>query len=179
MTTLGFGQSVGQIVQMAYVVEDMRAAIDWWVRDCHVGPWFLIERFSGPGQRYRGRPATAAISLAMSFAGHMNIELLQPLDDQPSVFKEVVDRRGYGFHHVGIAAGDVDIERAAYEARGYRVAFEAPVPSGGSVYYLDDGHDDHGFVELIPATPGMDEMFTRLWQAAAAWNGADPVRPFA
>ena len=113
MTTLGFGQSVGQIVQMAYVVEDMRAAIDWWVRDCHVGPWFLIERFSGPGQLYRGRPATAAISLAMSFAGHMNIELLQPLDDQPSVFKEVVDRRGYGFHHVGIAAGDVDIERAA------------------------------------------------------------------
>ncbi|MFM2100578.1 MAG: hypothetical protein RLZZ366_2117 [Pseudomonadota bacterium] len=31
MTMLGFGQAVGQIVQMAYVVEDIRASIDWWI----------------------------------------------------------------------------------------------------------------------------------------------------
>jgi hypothetical protein len=179
MTTLGFGQRVGQIVQMAYVVKDIRAAIDWWVRDCHVGPWFFLERFASPGQRYRGEPSMAAVSLAMSFAGHVNIELIQPLDDLPSVFKEVVDRRGYGFHHLGIAVSDVDRERAVYEARGYVVAFEAPVPSGGAVYYLDDGHDEHGFVELIPATAGMNEMFTRFWQAAIEWSGADPLRPFA
>lgn len=30
MKELGFGQSVGQIVQMAYVVEDIRAAMDLW-----------------------------------------------------------------------------------------------------------------------------------------------------
>ena len=84
MTTFGFGQRVGQIVQLAYVVEDIDAAIGWWVRDCRVGPWFLLESFTGPGQRYRGQPATADIKLAMSFAGHMNIELIQPKDDRPS-----------------------------------------------------------------------------------------------
>ncbi len=83
MTTFGFGQRVGQIVQLAYVVEDIDAAIGWWVRDCRVGPWFLLESFTGPGQRYRGQPATADIKLAMSFAGHMNIELIQPKDDHP------------------------------------------------------------------------------------------------
>jgi hypothetical protein len=179
MTTLGFGQNVGQIVQIAYVVQDIHAAMHNWIRDCRVGPWFLIERFVGPGHRYRGKPATAVVSLAMSFAGHLNVELIQPVDDHPSVFKEVVEQRGFGFHHVGIAVEDVDVERAAYEARGYVVAFEAPVPSGGSVYYMDDGNHERGFIELIPATAGLDQMFTRFWQTAAEWDGSEPIRSFA
>ena len=176
---LGFGQRVGQIVQMAYVVEDIRAAMDLWIRDCGVGPWFLLESFTGPEQRYRGQPATADIRLAMSFAGHMNIELIQPRDDHPSVYKELIDRRGYGFHHVGIAVTDVPEVRADYEARGFRTAFEAPVPSGGSVCYLENGSLDPAFIELIPATPGMDDMFTRFWRATIDWNREDPIRPFA
>jgi hypothetical protein len=48
MKTLGFGQKTGQIVQTAYVVPDMRAAIDWWIKDGKVGPWFLLDSFTGP-----------------------------------------------------------------------------------------------------------------------------------
>ena len=58
-------------------------------------------------------------------------------------------------------------------------AFEAPVPSGGSVYYLEGAPSDPGFIELIPATAGMDEMFTRYWRAAVGWTGQAPIRPFA
>jgi len=174
----GFGQRAGQIVQMAYVVPDMHAAMDRWIRDCGVGPWFLLESFTSPEHRYRGQPNAADIKLAMAFAGHMCIELIQPKDDRPSVYKEIVDQRGYGFHHVGIAVTDVGGAQADYAARGYRTAFEAPVPSGGTVLYLEDGTFDPGFIELIPATAGMDEMFTRFWRASIDWNGADPIRPF-
>jgi hypothetical protein len=178
MTTFGFGQQPGQIVQMACVVRDIRAAIAWWVGACRVGPWFLIEGFAGPGQVYRGQPSTASVSIAMAFAGHMSVELVQPEDERPSVYKEIVDRRGYGFHHLGIGVTDADAERAAYEARGYQVAFSAPVPSGGSVYYMDDGRNEPGFIELIPATAGFDDMLTRYWKASIDWNGANPIRPF-
>ncbi len=178
MKTLGFGQSTGHVVQMAYVVKDIRASMDWWMRDCRVGPWFLLDSFTGPEHRYRGGPSQADVSIAMAFAGHMNIELIQPKDDHPSVYKEIIDRRGYGFHHVGIAVEDIEGECAAYERRNYRVAFRAPVPSGGAVYYLDDGRNEPGFVELIPATPGMDDMFTRYWRAALEWRGENPIRPF-
>ena len=74
---------------------------------------------------------------------------------------------------------DVVRERAKYESRGFRAAFEAPVPSGGSVCYLENGSLDPAFIELIPATPGMDDMFTRFWRATVDWNQKDPVRPFA
>jgi len=178
MKTLGFGQKTGQIVQMAYVVKDIRASMDWWVRDCHVGPWFLLDSFTGADHRFRGGQSHADVAIAMAFAGHMQIELIQPKDDHPSVYKEIVDRRGHGFHHVGVAVEDAEVERAAYERRGYEVAFRAPVPSGGAVYYMCNGRNEPGFVELIPATPGMDEMFTRYWRASVDWKGENPIRPF-
>jgi hypothetical protein len=178
MKTLGFGQSTGQIVQMAYVVKDIRQSMDWWIRACRVGPWFLLDSFTGAEQRYRGGPSHSDVAIAMAFAGHMQIELIQPKDDHPSVYKDIVDKRGYGFHHVGIAVEDVEAERAAYERRNYTVAFRAPVPSGGAVYYMDDGRNDPGFVELIPATPGMNDMFTRYWRASLEWQGDNPIRPF-
>ena len=176
---LGFGQRVGGITQMAYVVADMEAAIDWWVRDMRTGPWFLLESFLGPDHVYRGEVSRADVRIAMAFAGHMQIELIQPKDDNPSVYREMIERRGHGFHHVGIACDDVDAETAAYLARGYTLAFTAGVPTGGHVAYLDGGAAQPHFIELIPATPEMDTTFTGFWRASVNWNGNDPIRPFA
>jgi Glyoxalase/Bleomycin resistance protein/Dioxygenase superfamily len=175
---LGFGQRVGQVIQMAYVVEDIRASIDWWINDAKTGPWFLLDHFWAEDQVYRGQPSKADVAIAMGFAGHMCIELIQPLDNHPSVYREIIEQRGFGFHHIGIGVADVDAEIPAYEARGYELAFRAEVPTGGAVAYLDGGAANPGFLELIPASPGMDEVFTKFWRAGAEWNGRDPVRPF-
>ncbi len=59
MTTLGFGQKIGQIIQMAYVVENIEEAIDWWVNDARVGPWFLLESFTGEDPIDRGAQSRA------------------------------------------------------------------------------------------------------------------------
>lgn len=178
MTMLGFGQRVGQVIQTAYVVEDIRASIDWWIKDANTGPWFLLEHFWAEDQVYRDEPSTADVAIAMGFAGHMCIELIQPLDSHPSVYREIIERRGYGFHHIGLCVADVDAEIPAYEARGYELAFRAKVPTGGAVAYMDGGAANPGFLELIPATPGMDEVFTKFWRASVDWDGRDPVRPF-
>jgi Glyoxalase/Bleomycin resistance protein/Dioxygenase superfamily len=178
MTRLGFGQSVGQIIQMAYVVEDIRASIDWWIKDATTGPWFLLDHFWAEDQVYRGAPSKADVRIAMAFAGHMCIELIQPLDSHPSVYQEIVGQRGYGFHHIGLCVADVDEEIPTYRARGYELAFRAKVPTGGAVAYLDGGTANPGFLELIPATPGMDTVFTKFWRASVDWDGRDPVRRF-
>ncbi len=97
----------------------------------------------------------------MAFSGHMMIELIQPWDREPSLYQETIRKHGYGFHHIGIAVADVEAERVMYQGRGYHVAFSSPVPSGGTVYYMGDRPDAPGFIELMPATPGMDELFTK------------------
>lgn len=176
---LGYGQPMGGIAQTAFVVPDLMAAVDRWVKDMKAGPFHILPNFLVPGQTYRGEESRADITIAMGFAGHMLIELIQPLDDHPSVYRETIQKRGYGFHHFGMACADVDADSLAYQARGYHEAFRASVPTGGEVVYLDNGTGaDWGFLELLPVTPGMDETFTRFWKASQDWDGTDPVRPF-
>ncbi len=176
MGTFGFGQPQGGIIQMAYVVTDLDAAIDHWVHDLKVGPWFRIDHFTGIDPVYRGGPSQADMTIAMAFAGHMLIELIQPNDDHPSVYRELLDRSGPGFHHFGVASTDIDGDVAALEAKGYTLAFRAGVPTGGEVAYMDGGADKPGFVEYIEATAAMDETFTRFWRASVDWDGSDPIR---
>lgn len=176
---LGFGQPMGGIVQTAFVVEDLRPAIDRFVRDMKAGPFFVVDQLLLPGQTYRGAESSAEIAVAMGYAGHMMIELIQPLDSRPSVYQETIEARGYGFHHLAIACADVDAASRDYQARGYTEAFRASVPTGGEVVYLDNGSGAQwGFLELLPMTPVMDEAFTRFWQASREWDGSDPARPF-
>ena len=74
------------------MVADIRAAIAYWIRDCKVGPWFLLDHFTGEHPVYRGAPSQADVAIAMAFAGHMQIELIQPNDDHPSVYRETIER---------------------------------------------------------------------------------------
>ena len=176
---LGYGQPLGGVAQTAFIVPDLQAAIRRWTADMRAGPFFVLPHFLVPGQTYRGAESTADITIAMGFAGHMLIELIQPLDNNPSVYRETIALRGYGFHHFGLACADVDADSLAYQARGYTEAFRAAVPTGGEVVYLDNGSGPQwGFLELLPVTPGMDETFTRFWKASLGWDGSNPVRSF-
>ena len=40
-------------------------------------------------------------------------------------------------------------------------------------------HAGHMLVELIEMDPGTDAAFTRFYAQSLAWDGSDPIRPFA
>ena len=165
----------GGVVQHSFVVEDINAALDWWTKDLRVGPFFLAPRYRGPGRSlYRGEHSDAEFALAAGFIGTLSIELLQPLDDHPSVFRDTIERSGYGFHHVGVATQDVDASIREYEAKGYSLAYLADIPMGGYVAYMEPPSKEFGFVELSPASAGV--FFDALWRQSLDWDGRQPVR---
>jgi hypothetical protein len=178
MSLLGFGQPQTGILQMAYVVEDIDASMQRWIEQLNVGPWFLLPHFTGERATYRGEPAEADVALAMAYAGHMLVELIQPNDDKPSVYREAIDRRGYGFHHFGVGSLDYDAGLVRHREQGHELAFEAWVPTGGRVAYVDTTAELPGYVEVIELDAATDAAFTRLYGASLAWDGSDPVRPF-
>jgi hypothetical protein len=179
MSHLGFGQPQAGVFQMAYVVEDIEASMGQWSEQFGVGPWFLLPHFTGERATYRDQPAEADVALAMSFAGHMLVELIQPNDDKPSVYREAIERRGYGFHHFGVGTLDYDGDLARHSEQGHALAFEAWVPTGGRVGYVDTTAELPGYLELIEMDAATDAAFTRFYAACLAWDGSDPVRPFA
>jgi hypothetical protein len=179
MGLVSFGQPDNGVIQMAYVVEDIHEAMESWVKRLKVGPWFLLDSFTGVDALYRGQPTDAAVSIAMSFAGHMMVELIQEHDKVPSVYREVIEKRGYGFHHWGMAAADFDGAVEKYRASGYDLAFHARVPTGGRVAYMDTTRDLPGMVEVIELGASFDPVFSRFYRATIGWEGDEAVRPFA
>ena len=179
MSLLGFGQPPTGVFQMAYVVEDIDASMRRWVEQLKVGPWFLLEHFTGERGTSRGEPTEADVGLALAFAGHMLVELIALNDDEPSVWREGIDQRGYGFHHFGVGSLDYDADLARHFEQGHELAFECWVPTGGRVSYVDTTAELPGYVELIEMDAATDAAFTRFYAASLAWDGSDPVRPFA
>jgi hypothetical protein len=108
----------------------------------------------------------------------MNLELIQPKNEAPSVYREMIERRGYGFHHFGVATWSFDAAVAQYESAGYALAFRAAVPSGGRVGYMDTTRVLPGYTELIELGGAFEEVFGRFHRACRDWDGKDPIRSF-
>ncbi|HEX4112105.1 MAG TPA: VOC family protein [Stellaceae bacterium] len=179
MPLLNFGQPVDGVIQMAYVVPDVRKAMTEWTERLKLGPWFLFSPFKPLRQTYRGQPTALSTSIAMAYAGHMQFELIEQHNDVPSVYVETVKKRGYGFHHWGVSAPDFDRALAAQQARGYELAFYAEPDQGIRVAYMDCTADLPGFIELIETGPAVEGLFTMMYQTALGWDGKDPVREIA
>jgi hypothetical protein len=178
MTLLNYGQPENGIIQMAYVVEDIESAMRQWTASLRAGPWFLTPHFTGKNPTYRGEPSRTDVAIAMGFSGHMLIELIAPNDTEPSVYREVIERSGYGFHHFGVGTRDYDADLERHQDTGYELAFQAWVGSGGRVGYLDTKGALPGFLELIELSEATEATFSRFHAASLSWDGKDPVRPF-
>jgi hypothetical protein len=164
-------------MQLCWVVPDLESTIGHWVRTAGAGPFFVFGDLHFDDGRYRGAPADVQPCRAtIGQLGDMQIELIQPLDEEPSVYKELLDRSGPGFHHLGVASEDIDADVARYEKDGWTLAFRAGV-GNGEVAYLDGGPARPGMIELIEASPGLDASFTAMWRASLDWDGTDPLRP--
>jgi hypothetical protein len=99
-------------------------------------------------------------------------------DRVPSVYRETIEKHGYGFHHWGIATKDFDRSVREYEASGYEMAFLARLPTGARVGYMDRTRDLPGMVELIELGESFDPVFSRFYRETIRWDGDEPVRPF-
>jgi hypothetical protein len=164
--------SPGAIVQHAYTVADLQAAIARQTDALGIGPWFVRGPFMPSQARYRGAPNTATFTLARAFRGPVMVELIQQHDDAPSVFRE----RPLGFHHWAVMPEDFEAELARLHAQGFETAFEDVVPSGARIAYVDTQASLPGMLELVERTSDQLATYGRIHEASLGWDGSDPIR---
>jgi catechol 2,3-dioxygenase-like lactoylglutathione lyase family enzyme len=94
-------------IQIAIVVSDIEKAASAWA-DLFGVPKPEI-RYDPPRDNpdltYRGKPARYGLKLANIPVGQFIIELHEP-DENPSTFREFLDKHGNGVHHLGFQVGD-------------------------------------------------------------------------
>jgi catechol 2,3-dioxygenase-like lactoylglutathione lyase family enzyme len=155
----------GQLQQLGYVVEDLDEATETFSATLGV-PRFAVWRNMGAGlteKIYRGRAEDFQFSCAFGYCGDVMIELVQH-ESGDSVFKEWLESRGPGLHHVCYLMDSPEeyeksVDRMA--EMGYPVAMSAR--SGEArVSYADTVDRFGAFTELAYGPPEFLAAFDRI-----------------
>lgn len=163
-------------MQLCWVVPDLEAAIHHWVRSAGAGPFFVFGEVHFEDGLYRGTPADVAPHRAsIGYHGDMQIELIQPLADEPGIWTDVVPFGKAGFHHTGLYCTDYDAERAVLLDSGADMAFEG-LMMGARTCYIDTVEKLGFMTELITANPTAEGVFAMLKAPSIDWDGRDPIR---
>jgi catechol 2,3-dioxygenase-like lactoylglutathione lyase family enzyme len=122
--------------QVGFVVEDVDKAVKNYYERFGVGGW-QIYTYGPPLLSYmtrHGKPCSYKSRIALSNFSETRIELIQALEGD-TVYREFIDKHGYGIQHLGIYVADIKAAMAEAEAAGIRVTME------GAGFGLDgDGH---------------------------------------
>lgn len=94
--------------QIGIVVPDLDAALASYAALVPATTWSLYtyDRSVMSGSTYRERPGEFSMRLALS-SDWPQIELIEPLAG-PSIYREWLDERGAGLHHLGFLVGSID-----------------------------------------------------------------------
>lgn len=169
-------QPKGTVLELCQVVRDIDKALDHWTKTIGAGPFFLFDVPVLPGQLYRGEPTEVSMRVAFGFTGGLLIELLQQTNDTPSIFSEMLDARGDGYHHVMLRV-PYDDGVARLSGQGHEIAFSGQMPSGERFCLFDTRKADGSYIELMDISPTMEDTIARMHRAHLAWDGkTEPVR---
>ena len=169
----------GPIRQNGYVVRDIEAALKHWTTVLGVGPFFSVERARIADLQYKGKPSAAEVSVALANAGALQIALLQPCNDAPSLWRDFLAAGHEGLQHCAYwmetpAAMDAALARAA-ELGDVIGQSGSTGENGRCVYLCTEGHAGT-VVELSEACGAKAQLFRRVAEAAREWDGTDPIR---
>jgi hypothetical protein len=164
----------GPIRQIGYVVADLDGAIQSWIQ-LGVGPWFVMR---GLPMRalYRGEPCETTLSLALSNSAELQLELIQQEDDTPSIFTEFLAANGPGYHQLAYWTEDFNATMTAVEDAGWPVIWSGGEGFGVRFAYVEPPNSPATIVEISELTDATVASSTYIRDAAASWDGSDPIR---
>jgi hypothetical protein len=129
--------SFDKVSQVAFVVRDLRRSMRNLWEDLGVGPWRIwnLNPTNMLEMTLRGRPANYSILVGMSKVGDVQIELVQPLEGN-SIFKEFLEKRGEGIHHLKYTVSDPEQVLERLRKEGIEILQSGKLGQG-AFYYLD------------------------------------------
>lgn len=129
-----------RISQVAVVVKDLRKTMEAYTKIMGWKPWSVYEH-KPPILHHtmlHGKPETFSMLGAEVHCNPIDFEILQPLEG-PSIYKEFLEEKGEGIHHVAVvnSTDDVDAALANFKKNGVEVTMEGRLGEGIRFYYLD------------------------------------------
>jgi hypothetical protein len=188
--TFSFGGiASGQIFQLGYIVPDADASMRFYAETLRIGPFTCMRGFRAPDGWYRGSADMPELTIAHAYSGRLFIEVIEQHDDTPSVYKEYIDKYGYGLHHLGIAIATEDFDAAIgrYYSLGFEDVFTDNLPGGVRIRYIGPKSEEAieklrneagvCYLECVEVKESEEGFFAGMVDLAANWDGKTVWHP--
>lgn len=162
-------------VQVAYIVADVEKSALMWATQRGAGPFFLKPYQTQGEVTYQGRPATLDHVSAYGQYGDLMIELIQPLGEGPSVYRDHNGKGAEGLHHFALMCDDLEASIAEHEVMGYPLLCRTGTEKTPAAFMDARDHLGH-MIELCQASPSLHYLYQFVAEAARGWDGSHPVR---
>ena len=135
------------IFQVGLMVRDIDKAIEYY-QSLGMGPFQILslgtrERFMFGKLTNDVRPKVMAAQL-----GQVQLKLVEPAGGV-SLWKEALDTRGEGIHHISFVVNDIDKETVKLVEKGLKIIAEGRFLNGGGYTYFDTAGVGGVVLELI------------------------------
>lgn len=139
-----------QVVQVAIIVKNIEVTASAYANFFAVPVPEISIAKSPPGKKtyYRGEDSNATAKLAFFDIGpNLQLELIEP-DEKPSTWREHLDEKGEGVHHIAFQVKDMD-EKLDKLAKRQMETVQTGSYEGGKYGYVDTLADLKVVLELL------------------------------
>jgi Glyoxalase/Bleomycin resistance protein/Dioxygenase superfamily len=163
------------VVQNAFIVNDIEAAAWHWHRTWGIGPFLILPHIKIDDLHHRGKPQPIDFSVALAQAGSVQIELIAQHDEAPSCYRDFFPKGSEGFHHVAVLAKDYDDALADFQKRGMSLVTNGRLGVMRFCYLEAPGLSF--MMELVEDVASIRQWFQTVRDAATDWDGVtNPLR---
>jgi methylmalonyl-CoA/ethylmalonyl-CoA epimerase len=127
----------GKVVQIGVVVKDIEKSAGTYAQTLGVPvpSWELTDPVEKAHTLYLGRPSPARAKLAFIQLPNIVVELIEPVGE-PSTWRDFLETKGEGVHHIAFEVKDMDKRLAELKAKGIALIQRGDYP-GGRYSYVD------------------------------------------
>ncbi len=129
-----------KITQVAVVVRDLKRTMEAYYKTLGWAPWSIYEH-KPPRLHHttlHGKEVAYSMLGAEVHCDPIDFEILEPLEG-PSIYKEFLEERGEGLHHVSVVSPREDVHAALddFKKQGIEVAMSGRLGENIEFYYMD------------------------------------------
>ncbi len=138
------------VTQIGILTANIHTSKAAWEKFLNLPPQEITESCGYEQTRalYRGQPLNGRIYQVGFTFENIELELIQPVDDTPSYWKECLDKNGPGIHHIAFAVKNMEGCIRDCESMGACLTQKGDFP-GGSYAYLDAMDSMNVILELL------------------------------
>ncbi|WP_026486428.1 VOC family protein [Caldanaerobius polysaccharolyticus] len=138
------------VTQVGIIVRDIKKTAEKYAAFLGVDvPEIIVTgTYEETGTQYKGEPTAARAKLAFFKVGDtLDIELIEP-DEEPSTWREFLDTKGEGVHHIAFVIKDMQGKVRRLAEMGMPLIQKGEY-TGGRYSYIDCTQDLKVIVELL------------------------------